>query len=112
LLRGDAAGAFQRQQEIVPSWAWINFLAHASLSGLTYVLANHPDESSLSDWGSAVYRLSSALVAMSSDEASLRNIQRQCLIPLELAVLKGATFVARAEDLRAAVQSALDKLTA
>jgi hypothetical protein len=112
LLRGDVAGAFQRQQDAVPPWAWINFLAHASLAGLTHVLANHPDENSLSDWGLAVHRLSSALVAMSSDEASLRDIQCQCLVPLELAVLSGTTVVPRAEDLRAAVQAALDKLTA
>ena len=60
LLHGDSAVGFQRHREPVPAWAWINFLAHTPLEGLTSVLSGHAGAEGLSRWGRVIFDLVTA----------------------------------------------------
>jgi hypothetical protein len=110
VINGDSAVGFQRHREPVPGWAWINFLAHTPLEGLTNVLTTHAETESLSRWGRVIFDLVAELMAKTYQGYDLARLQRRSLVPLELQVLGRTVDVECPEDFQLFVQAAIDQL--
>jgi hypothetical protein len=90
-LAGRFAGLFERRGEPVPSWAWLNPLAHASRDQIERLaaMAGPPRRlgQRLCDWREAVATLATDLLRLAPDDQSLRGLQLAALLPVELALM-------------------------
>lgn len=98
----------QVESPSLPAWTALSVLVHADrrrLASLERGRGDVPDRL----WGGAVGRLAGCVLAAVGDEADLRRLRRDVLIPLELwlleATLPPATPGALEEMVRAAVTS-------
>ncbi|MDY7106269.1 MAG: hypothetical protein S0880_34230 [Actinomycetota bacterium] len=87
MLTGAAAERLMRTGRPVPPWAWVNLLAHGSAADLrrppmmAASLAERP-------WCRARAHLAGQLArTVDADVAPLARLQREVLVPLELALL-------------------------
>jgi len=68
----------------VPAWAWLNRLAHGFAAEVRALAA---EGASLDDhWDGAIRFLAGELVARAPDDRSMATLQRDALVPLELAM--------------------------
>jgi len=91
-----------------PAWVAVNLLAHGTESQLRGAAAPR-DHMTAAGWTAALAYLSSALLAFAATEGDLTSVQREVLVPLELALLAGtATAPSTLGQLAALVMDALD----
>jgi hypothetical protein len=88
-LVGRAPEIFWRRGERIPPWAWLNPLTHQEPSAVQAFAhsarrAGYPDGS----WESAMGELAEAVVTLAQgDQGTIRILQDECLLPLELLLL-------------------------
>jgi hypothetical protein len=89
-LSGHYVEYLLQQGRAVPSWAWINQLAHATPEELAAIAAGarpmvqHPYASA---WQRAIGAIARSLLAdVDRDDRRLCELQRQVLVPVELAL--------------------------
>ena len=88
-LTGRYEAAVTRGAGGVPVWARVNWLAHASPSGLTALaLDGRLEPTPLGSWAWAVHELARVIVELAQGNDSLiERLQRECMIPLEMTLL-------------------------
>ena len=95
VLSGRYAPLLLAEGGIVPAWAWVGVLAHASEDDLqawaSAVAADEDDElSGTAEWVEAVAFLAREIRAhIRSTSVTLDQLQRTKLVPLELALMRG-----------------------
>ena len=82
VLRGSYAERLLQARSPIPPWAWLNLLAHGTLNQLR-ALARQPAPQWV--WPRARWFLvGEVLDVVDSGASSLRTLQREVLVPLEL----------------------------
>jgi hypothetical protein len=73
----------------VPSWAWMNLLAHATDEVLRHAAEGRPmwRRGRHEVWRRARAYLASEILDIASDPGTLRTVQAQVLVPLELEMM-------------------------
>lgn len=91
-LAGKIALWLDRTGRPVPSWAWINWLAHASLDDLAAVGRISWNRRQSRAWAGGFLMPLSIELALRSrgDDRQLSDLQRRFLWPLEVRLLNGA----------------------
>lgn len=88
VLSGLFAEHLARRRRTIPAWAWLNLLAHGSgdqLQGAGEALAGYPV---LRHWRDArAYLAHDVLETVGQTATTLRELQRDVLIPLELQMI-------------------------
>ena len=97
----------------VPSWAWLNAVAHASVTDLAALEAGEGESREVGtagEWQRAMSQLACGVLDRAGDELdALSKIQQETLIPLELTLLRTAARPdLTAAQLVALVTAALD----
>jgi hypothetical protein len=87
-LAGRYGSALQRAGD-VPVWARMNWLAHASPSELKARIEEDRREPAPSgSWAWAVHELNQEIVELAQGDCSqIGRLQRDCMVPLEMALL-------------------------
>jgi hypothetical protein len=93
-LSGTCARYLQGQHKQVPTWAWINALAHCSPQGMRNIAVglDHglPRGFKLRRWKKVIHLLAAEMVKLAEiGEHSIEDLQRQALVPLEDRLLQG-----------------------
>jgi hypothetical protein len=70
----------------VPAWAWLNDLAHGSPRVVRRLAAGRRSRGRRSRWTAIVDELAATVVPPGADDAAVADLQRDVLVPLELAV--------------------------
>ena len=88
-LRGTYAEYLEALGRRVPSWAWLNCLAHGTEADLSALAGGgHPEDGATTgstDWHRMVSFLASDLLTMArATDQTVSALQRDVLIPLEL----------------------------
>jgi hypothetical protein len=100
-LRGDSVGYFRARSRPIPTWAWINFVAHGSPSAIRLVgrlVPSKREAAKLDPGAQAVWSMAQAVTAYGGgDSAAVTALQRDVLVPLELALMAGRLQVADAQ---------------
>jgi hypothetical protein len=106
-LVGAYPACLARHGVDIPSWAWLNPLAHGSSDELTALAAHQDGEpgGEGSGWPEVVAALATEL--LSGDGPCSR--QRGALVPLELQLAADHTPIATPDDLYQAVRAALER---
>ncbi len=88
-LTGRYEAAVTRGASGVPVWARVNWLAHAPPSDLTALtLDGRLEPTPRGSWAWAVHELTLEIVELAQGNRSLiERLQRECMIPLEMALL-------------------------
>jgi hypothetical protein len=103
-LEGGYVAYVSRLGWSVPPWAWLNRCAHGDRRALRALASAGVDEL----WGKAEQVLAGELLAIvGDDEGLLLGVQCQVLIPLELALIDGASDRLTAQGLVLSVRAAL-----
>jgi hypothetical protein len=91
-LHGRAAMWLDRQGRAVPDWAWLNCVARSSLDDLAALDRISWKKRASHSWAHGyLIPLATELVGRSrGDDATLADLQRRFLWPLELRLLKGS----------------------
>lgn len=84
-LTGDITAVGRR----APAWVMMSRIAHADLSRMAATAAGRP-AADPGSWQAGVAYLASEILSLAADEESLRRLQREALLPLELDLLRGA----------------------
>jgi hypothetical protein len=105
-LQGHYVARLEERWERVPPWAWTNLLAHGTEAELRVVAAGpvRTPRSAGQSWRAAQVFLSREVLAAARRLGSLRAVQGEALIPLELQLA--------AEDERSEWMSPTDWVTA
>ncbi len=86
LLHGEASDAFAGKTGLVPAWVPVNALAHCEPELLQdLAAARHADDPG--GWDAMLAYLASEILATSRTIDEVARIQREALVPLELALL-------------------------
>jgi hypothetical protein len=92
-LAGRAGDVLTSVRGTFPPWTWVNLLAHANLSGLGELASRDPKSrpfDSNGPWARATSFVAAELLAAArNDPQTLRHIQFEVLIPIELELLSG-----------------------
>ena len=84
-LTGQAQELYERRRQPVPTWARLSAVAHAHPASVRYLAeAHHLEFHPWGSWAWAVGRLANVMVAMAPDDQGLEQLQRTCLVPMEL----------------------------
>jgi hypothetical protein len=86
-LAGTYADWLSTKKQSVPAWAWLNRIAHATISELEIMSTWSAPPSDASDvvlWQRAIALLATDVLAITADDRQLASVQRRVLIPLEL----------------------------
>lgn len=79
----------------IPTWAWLNKLAHATAEEIEAVAEGEVAYSAtreFDDWNQAVTVVAGDLIEqVDGDESLLGNVQRTLLVPFELAAMQSGT---------------------
>jgi hypothetical protein len=94
LLTGRITDVPELWRQSDPAWSLVNTLAHASRDDMRRVAAWSCDLH-LSRWRATLAFLAGEALSLATDEDTLRRLQRQALIPLELRLLSGEVFSSR-----------------
>jgi hypothetical protein len=88
-LLGKSPEIFSRRSERIPPWAWLNPLAHQEPSAVRAFARSAPGAGYREgSWESAMSQLAQAMVELAcGDEPTIRDLQDECLLPLELLLL-------------------------
>ena len=89
-LGGHARDTYQGARLPIPGWAELNWLAHAETEAVLARVRSEAclDESRQGSWEWAVDVLASTLVeAAGGSQSIVARVQRDCIIPMELALL-------------------------
>lgn len=95
LLCGDYVEFLHRNGRWTPSWAWVNALAHSDRTELArWATGDVPDELAgdppASEWRRLLGFLADDILTQAdAGGASLSELQRSALVPLELELLRG-----------------------
>lgn len=90
-LVGEFGQVLERRGEPVPGWAWLNQLVHtprdrieglASMAGPPRRLGQRPG-----DWREAVATIAADMLQLAADDQTLRTLQLEALLPVELALM-------------------------
>jgi hypothetical protein len=85
-LAGTLAERMERRGEFLPTWVWLNLLAHGSPEQLRACRSTGGRRGSTSrDWRHARYYLAMEILSAADRHGSLEGLQRSILQPLELA---------------------------
>jgi hypothetical protein len=115
-LDGCYASYVVSHGQLVPSWAWLNRCAHGDLATVRSIPEAEPPSLgrvATCSWTWAEYILAKDLLAVvEDDEELLSRIQRQVLIPLEMALIERSksevlTAASLVFSVRAAIRSCL-----
>jgi hypothetical protein len=68
----------------VPSWAWVNRLAHVSMSELRAIADGSSDGSAPPAWARTARFLAAEILQRVDNDDELKALQRDVLVPLEL----------------------------
>jgi hypothetical protein len=105
-LAGTSARLLDRHERPVPSWAWVNVLAHADHGRMVQLASGVRDDwrtSRTRDAAALLEALAASLLAECSARAvPLRQLQRRRLVPLELRLAESGAFL-RPDELTSAV---------
>jgi hypothetical protein len=91
-LAGRYVEDLDRRGRRVPVWAWTNLLAHGSRGALRRALRSARRESAGSVWGTARAEACRELLRVTEDGPSLRRLQHDVLVPLELSLAAEANI--------------------
>ncbi|MHB1582355.1 MAG: hypothetical protein ACYCU7_03415 [Acidimicrobiales bacterium] len=88
-LLGRSPEIFWRRGERIPPWAWLNPLAHQEPSAVRAFARDAPGAGYREgSWESAMSQLAQAMVGLArGDDPTIRDLQDECLLPLELLLL-------------------------
>lgn len=95
----------------IPDWAWINRLAHGTIDDLTEVAGEWRHGGLYHSWRRARAYLAGELLDAAPTQASLIELQRELLVPLELQLMHGCAMPLRPRHLVARVLTALNSRT-
>lgn len=88
LLSGSYVEYLKRRGQQVPSWAWINLLAHGSEDALrTATRLRRAPIVDMNVWWRARRYLAGEVLAAADRAGSLESLQSTVLVPLELALM-------------------------
>gem|GEM_PF-2386495 len=107
IVQGEVLIALQERGEAAPPWGYLNLLAHSDRSSLERVREFNEPRHPLSGWGTVVFDLIVDMLAAADNDAKLLALQRQALVPLELAVWDGSESLSSPLDLDILVRAAL-----
>lgn len=101
LLEGRAADLYIERGRPVPYWAWLNALAHRSISEVEALALELPGE----EWSDATIEIAAALMRLGPAEAAL--IRKELFLPAEL-----EAFIHKEGSPQALVRAVKRRLTA
>jgi hypothetical protein len=84
-LAGTLAERMERRGDFLPTWVWMNLLAHGSPQQLRACHSSSRRASVTRDWRQARYYLAMEILSAADRHGSLEDLQRCILQPLELA---------------------------
>jgi hypothetical protein len=91
-LRGSYLEIGAERAEAVPTWCWVNALAHGTLADLEQICRGSAEEIGLGpelSWRAARRQLCSELFALAAgSEQALRHVQLEVLVPFESRLMK------------------------
>ncbi|GEM_PF-1730385 len=88
-LQGQMASRLEHASMVVPAWAWINALAHGDEAMVAAMAAGASPTRAIPhrSWHTAVSYLATEIgVVQAETGASLHDVQRACLVPVEFAL--------------------------
>lgn len=88
-LLGKSPETFWRRGEPIPPWAWLNPLVHQDPAAVRAFARSAPAAAyRRGSWEAAMGQLAQSMVGLAhGDEPTIRNLQDECLLPLELLLL-------------------------
>jgi hypothetical protein len=89
LVRGDYLNFLMQEKRRVPTWAWLNPLAHCPAPRLHALAEMTVNGNPATDWGVVVCLLASDILAAGASPAGVARLQQEVLVPLELDLLGG-----------------------
>ena len=75
------------REKAVPTWAWLNRFAHGSEAQIAIWLIACAPTPATPGWPSAMTEIARAVIRAAAAAGGLRPVQRDTLIPLELALV-------------------------
>lgn len=112
-LAGRYLELLERNDALIPQWAWMNVLAHGTVTDLVQVSASDaaPRDRLTQAWADARGYLAAEVLDAARRAGSLLTLQRRALVPLELELASHARVpVRRPADWVGMVMAALARV--
>ena len=91
-LAGKYVEDLLRRDRSIPVWAWTNLLAHGSWGDLRRAVRSSRRDAAGSVWMAARADACRELLRLADDAETLRRLQQEVLVPLELALAAEANI--------------------